>query len=544
MTSLLDHLIALPILLPLATGALLLLLDDRQRVTKAVLNFTATLLLVLVGVLLVMQASEQGANAVPVASYAIGNWPVPFGIVLVADRLSAMMVLLTAILGICALVYSLARWHTSGPSFHSLFQFLLMGLGGAFLTGDIFNLFVFFEVMLAASYGLALHGVGVARVKAGLHYIAVNLAASFLFLIGAALIYGVTGTLNMADLAAKVATIPELDRGLLEAGAAILGIAFLIKAGMWPLGFWLPTTYAAASAPVAALFAIMTKVGVYAVLRVSTLAFGVEAGASAGFGQTVLLVGGLATIAFSAIGVLASQTTARLAGYCVLVSSGTLLAALGMGNTEVTGGALYYLIVSTLAISAFFLLVELLDRVRVEGAHVLAVTLEAYGDDDEETEQDEVGLTIPAALAVLGISFSVCVLLLAGFPPLAGFLGKVAIISALFNPTGLANPAPIDASSWWLAGLIIFSGFAALVALMRTGINTFWVTMSESPAPVRVLEIAPVLLLLGLTVAMTIMAEPTMAYMQAVAEALYAPGQHIGDVLATPLVVQVEGAVP
>ena len=138
-----------------------------------------------------------------------------------------------------------------------------------------------------------------------------------------------------------------------------------------------------------------------------------------------------------------------------------------------TGGALYYLIVSTLAISAFFLLVELLDRVRVEGAHVLAVTLEAYGDDDEETEHDEVGLTIPAALAVLGISFSICVLLLAGFPPLAGFLGKVAIISALFNPAGLANPAPIAASSWWLAALIIFSGFAALVALMRTGINTF-----------------------------------------------------------------------
>src|SRR5690554_585194 len=464
MTSLLDHLIILPILLPLATGALLLMFDDRQRVAKAVINFTATLLLVVIGVLLVSRAAEQGVDAAAVASYPLGNWPVPFGIVLVADRLSAMMVLLTAILGVCALVYSLARWHAAGPSFHSLFQFLLMGLAGAFLTGDIFNLFVFFEVMLAASYGLALHGVGVARVKAGLHYIAVNLAASFLFLIGAALIYGVTGTLNMADLAAKVATVPELDRGLLEAGAAILGVAFLLKAGMWPLGFWLPTTYAAASAPVAALFAIMTKVGVYAVLRVSTLAFGVEAGASAGFGQTLLLVGGLATIAFSAVGVLASQTTARLAGYCVLVSSGTVLAALGIGNAQVTGGALYYLVVSTLAISAFFLLVELLDRVRVEGAHVLAVTLEAYGDDDEETEQDEVGLTIPGALAVLGVSFCICVLLLAGFPPLAGFLGKFAIISALFNPEGLTNPAPITASSWWLAGLIIFSGFAALVA--------------------------------------------------------------------------------
>ncbi len=537
MAALFDHLIVLPILLPLATGAMLLMLNDRRRATKAFISVLSTLLLVMVGFLLVAEASGQGVAAMPVATYPIGNWPVPFGIVLVADRLSAMMVLLTAILGASALVYSLARWHAAGPSFHSLFQFLLMGLNGAFLTGDIFNLFVFFEVMLAASYGLALHGVGVARVKAGLHYIAVNLGASFLFLIGAALIYGVTGTLNMADLAARVATIPEMDRGLLEAGAAILGVAFLLKAGMWPLGFWLPTTYAAATAPVAAVFAIMTKVGVYAVLRVSTLAFGAEAGASAGFGQTLLLFGGMATIAFGAIGVLAAQTTARLAGYCVLVSSGTLLAAIGLGNAAVTGGALYYLLVSTLAISAFFLLVELLDRVRIEGAHVLAITLEAYGDDDDEAEHEEVGLAIPGALAVLGISFGLCMLLLAGLPPLAGFLAKFAMISAMFNPAGLENTAPITASAWWLSGLLIFSGFAALVALTRTGINTFWVTMSDTPAPVRVIEIAPVLLLLALTIALTVMAGPAMDYMQAMAASLYAPAGHIGDVLATPLIV-------
>jgi multicomponent K+:H+ antiporter subunit D len=544
MTTFMDHLSILPILLPLFTGAMLLMFDDRQRVAKAYINVFSTLLLVVIGTLLVMQASRLGTDAGSVFSYPLGNWPIPFGIVLVADRLSAMMVLLTGVLGICALVYSLARWHGSGPSFHTLFQFLLMGLNGAFLTGDIFNLFVFFEVMLAASYGLALHGVGVARVKAGLHYIAVNLGASFLFLIGAALIYGVTGTLNMADLAFKVATIPDADRGLLEAGAVILGVAFLLKAGMWPLGFWLPTTYAAASAPVAAVFAIMTKVGVYAVLRVSTIAFGAEAGASAGFADGLLLFGGIATVAFGAIGVLASQTTGRLAGYCVLVSSGTLLGAVGMGSAAVTSGALYYLVVSTLAISAFFLLVELLDRVRVEGAHVLAVTLEAYGDDEEEAELDEVGLAIPGALAVLSICFGVCVLLLAGFPPLAGFLAKFAIISAMFNPQGLAETAPIGPAAWWLSGLMIFSGFAALVALMRTGINTFWVTMSDTPAPVRVIEIAPVLLLLGLTIVLTLMAGPTMEYMQDMAEALYAPAAHIADVLATPLVVDLGVTAP
>ncbi|WP_172123297.1 MULTISPECIES: monovalent cation/H+ antiporter subunit D [unclassified Devosia] len=542
MTGFIDNLIILPILLPMATGALLLMFDDRLRNARALVSLGSTVMLLVGSVLLVMQANAQPTGALAV--YELGNWPAPFGIVLVADRLSAMMVLVTAILGISALVYSLARWHSAGSSFHSLFQFLLMGVNGAFLTGDVFNLFVFFEVMLAASYGLALHGQGAARVKASLHYIAVNLAASFLFLIGAALIYGVTGTLNMADLAGKVANIAETDRGLLETGAAILGVAFLIKAGMWPLGFWLPTSYAAAAAPVAAVFAIMTKVGVYAVLRISTLAFGAEAGVSAGFGNTVLLMGGLATLAFGTIGVLAAQTTSRLAGYSVLVSSGTLLATMGMGNAGATSGALFYLVVSTLAISAFFMLVELLDRVRIEGADVLAVTMEAYGDDEEGDEEDEIGVAIPATLAVLSISFGLCILLIAGLPPLAGFVAKVAIISAIFNPDGLTQTAPIPPSAWWLTALLIFSGFAALVALTRTWINTFWATMSERPAPVRVIEIAPVLLLLCLTVATTILAGPALSYTQAIADQLYTPAPVIEEVLEPPAPGQLVEVVP
>ena len=540
MGGLLDHLVILPIVLPMAAGAVMLFLDDRLRTAKAIINFVATALLVLLSVLLVIQAGSVDAVTGATATYPLGNWPVPFGIVLVADRLAAMMVLLTSVLGICALVYSLARWHAAGPSFHSLFQFLLMGLNGAFLTGDLFNLFVFFEVMLAASYGLALHGTGLTRVKAGLHYVAVNLAASSLFLVGAALIYGVAGTLNMADLAARVPLIAESDRGLLEAGAAILGVAFLVKAGMWPLGFWLPTTYAAASAPVAALFAIMTKVGVYAVLRLSLLSFGDDAGASAGFGHAFLLYGGMATIAFGAVGVLASQSTGRLAGYCVLVSSGTLLAATAFGNVGVTSGALFYLVSSTLAISAFFLLVELLERIRIEGADVLAVTMEAYGEEDDEmTEVEEVGVVIPGALAVLSISFGICVLLLAGLPPLSGFLAKFTMLSAMLNPDGLIEDGNVAASTWWLIGLLIFSGFAALIALTRTGINTFWMTMSDRPARVRVVEIAPVVVLLGLCIGMTIMAGPVMGYMDAAAAALHMPSGYIADVLNAPLVVEV-----
>ena len=537
MSALLDHLVILPILLPMATGAVLLLFPDRLRRLKMTISGGATLLLLTFAVLLVIRVASNGSPAA-VTTYPLGNWPVPFGIVLVADRLSALMVMLTAIVGACAATYSFARWHAAGPSFHSLFQFLLMGLNGAFLTGDFFNLFVFFEVLLAASYGLALHGSGIARVKAGLHYVAINLAASSFFLIGAALIYGVTGTLNMADLAVRVPQVVAEDRGLLEAGAAILGVAFLLKAAMWPLGFWLPTTYAAASAPVAALFTIMTKVGVYAILRLSAVAFGAGAGASAGFGHSFLLYAGMASLAFGAIGVLASRSPARMGGYCVLVSSGTLLATVGFANAGVTSGALFYLISSTLAVSAFFLVVELLERVRIEGADVQTVTIEDFPDDDDEDagEVEEISVAIPAALAVMSVCFGLCVLLIAGMPPLSGFVAKFAILSAMLNPAD-AGQGVVAGSTWWFVGLLIFSGFASLIALTRTGIHTFWMPMAAPPAPVRVLEIAPVILLIGITIAMTALAGPVMNYMSAAASELHAPLGYISDVMQAPLTI-------
>src|SRR5690606_15289691 len=180
--------------------------------------------------------SPEGGNP-RIGVYPLGNWPAPFGIVLVVDRLSALMLVLSNTLATAALIFSLAKWHQAGPRFHAIFQFLLMGLNGAFLTGDLFNLFVFFEVLLAASYALVLHGAGNERVRMGLHYIAINLTTSALFLIGVSLIYAVTGTLNMADLATRIPAVAPADRVLLESGAAILGVAFLVKAGMWPLSF-------------------------------------------------------------------------------------------------------------------------------------------------------------------------------------------------------------------------------------------------------------------------------------------------------------------
>ena len=516
------HLIIVPVVLPLVTGALLLLLDERRHTLKATVAVAATLALVAAAIAL-LRLVDLPATQV----YRLGDWPAPFGIVLVGDRLSIVMVLLATILGLAALLFSLARWHRAGPRFHVLLQFLLMGVNGAFLTGDVFNLFVFFEIFLAASYGLALHVPGAPRVRASLHYITINLTASLLFLVGASLLYGVTGTLNMADLAARVPTVAAGDRALLEAGAAILGIAFLVKAGMWPLCFWLPGTYAAAGAPAAAVFAILTKVGVYAVLRVWLLLFGAGTGASAGFGGDWLMLGGMLTLGFGMIGVLASQDMSRLAGFSLLVSSGTLLAAIGAGEAAVTGAALYYLIASTLGVSAFFLLIELIERGRMPGADMLAVTAEAFGDIDDEIDPNEdVGIAIPATMAFLGLSFVCCALLLAGLPPLSGFVGKFMLIAALLDPT------PIPAASWGLLILLILSGLAAIIAMSRTGIRIFWASQGRSVPRVRVIEMAPIVLLLALSAALTVRAGPAMRYLDAAAQSLHAPHGYIDRVLA------------
>jgi len=310
-TSAPSHLIVAPVLLPLATAALMLLVGEKRRIANGIIGLASTLAGLLLAIaLLVWVNSQQAPGAF--AIYLPGNWPVPFGIALVADRLSALMMVLTGAVGLASLLYAQARWHRAGVHFHVLFQLQLMGLYGAFLTADLFNLFVFFEVLLAASYGLLMHGGGAERVRAGLHYIAINLMASLLFLIGVALLYGVTGTLNMADVAQKLPLVPASDRGLLHAAAAILGVAFLAKAALWPLNFWLPPAYAAAGAPVAALFVILTKVGVYAVLRLSTLCFPASAGPSALFGADVLVWGGVATLTFGAVGMMANIPAAAV----------------------------------------------------------------------------------------------------------------------------------------------------------------------------------------------------------------------------------------
>jgi len=524
-SAVLSHLIVVPVVLPLVSAALLLVMGEARLPFKAHINIAATLAGLVVAALILWHVDKGGAVGVYLAS----NWEAPFGIVLVADRLSALMLVLVGVVSLCSALYAEAAWARAGVYFHPLFQVQLMGLNGAFLTGDFFNLFVFFEVMLAASYGLQLHGSGWPRVRSGLHYIAVNLLASALFLIGIAVLYGVVGTLTMADVAAKIALVPVGDRGLLHAGAAILAMAFLVKAAIWPLNSWLVPAYTAASAPVAALFALMTKVGVYALIRSWTLLFSSQAGPSLGFGKPVLLYGGLATLAFGALGITASRRLGRIASFSIVVSSGTLLAALGVGAPQVTSAALFYMLSATLAVSALFLLVELVERISASGRELPEVD-DTPGEDTNLDDQELplVGRVFPMSLTVLGLSFMACSVLVAGLPPLSGFIAKLSLLAAVLGVdggrTGGAGPSY---AGWTMIGLLLVSGFASTISLARAGIRHFWSVGSRFASQLKGFEAVAVLTLLVSCLLLTLWAEPVLRYTSATAAGLHAPGGYV-----------------
>lgn len=529
-----QHLLVVPVLLPLIVGALLIPVNQKRYVLKFSLGLASCLMLWAVAVALLLMA-DGGHWPAGIGVYLAANWVAPFGIALVVDRLTALMLVLTATIALVVLVFSARRWDRVGVSFHSLFQFMLMGLNGAFLTNDLFNLFVFFEVMLAASYGLVLHGYNLRRIQAGMQYIAINLAASLLFLIGVSLIYAATGTLNLADLSGRVASLGPQDAWLLQIGATVLALAFLTKGAMWPLGFWLPTTYASASAPVGAMLVLMTKVGVYALLRVWLALFGEGAGALGQFGFFALTLGGMATLLFGAIGMLASQDGGRMAGFGAVISSGTLLAVIGHSGSGVLASGLYYLLGSTLAMAAFMLLIELIERIRPPGAALLAITMEAFAIEDKP--EDPVGVGIPGTLAFLGLSFAACALVIAGMPPLAGFVAKFSLFHALLA----ATPGPVPATTWLLMGLMVAGGLAAIISLMRLGVRTFWAAGVTMPR-LQFTEAISIASLVMLCVLLTIQAGSVFDYLNRATEGLLRSKDYTQRVLGEPPVQRVPGA--
>lgn len=446
-----DHWLVVPVVLPLLAAALLLLIERVRPAWQAPVSLAVTLALAAVAFRLV-----GVADADHVGVYLLGNWRAPFGIVLVLDRLAAMMLALTAVIALASLA---ASWRTAGrgPHFHAFFQVQLAGLNGAFLTGDVFNLFVFFEVLLIASYALLLHNAGGRALRSGLHYVVINLIGASLFLIAASLLYGVAGTLNFADLAIKLPILPEWDAGLARAAALLLLVVFGVKAALLPLGFWLPETYGSAPGPIAALFAIMTKVGIYAIVRLSLTVFGGSDGLLGEWGQPALFALGITTIAFGALGALATKRLTGLIAYLVVISSGMLIAASTLGPAAV-GGALYYLVHTTLTVAALFLI-----------AHAIA--------EQRGLRADRFGSGPPVAQpALLGLLFLTGAIGAAGLPPLSGFIGKVLM---------LQGSASMPLAAWFWAG-VLGSGLFATFALARAGGSVFWRTQGTaigSPMP-------------------------------------------------------------
>lgn len=490
-----SHWIIAPILLPLFTGLLLLMGAGWGRRVARVISLVSLALLVGVEIHLLTIAAEGD-----VSLYALGNWPPPFGIVLQLDRLAALMLLMTGVLTLFCAGYAAAGRDGPGDSLHPLIHLLLLGLNGAFLTGDLFNLFVFFEVLLLASYALLLHGGGPRRAKAGLHYVVLNLAGSALFLIAVALLYGVTGTLNMADMGERIAALDPADRPLAHTGGLLLFVVFGLKAAVAPLYFWLPGAYAAAVGPVAALFAVMTKVGIYSILRVYGLAFAPEGDGFAGFLSPWLWPLALVTLTLGVLGALAARELRQQIAYLVVVSVGTLLVGLAMNTVAALAALLYYLVHSTWICAALFLLADVMRQQR--GARADAIR------------------SGPPLLqgTALGILFFIAAATIVGMPPTSGFIGKVGLMQAAASPQ----------EAVWVWPALLLSGLLTITALSRTGSTLFWRTEGEITGEGRasIAALAVIAGLLLLTISLSFAGHRVLPFMNATAEQLADPAAY------------------
>ncbi|GHH01416.1 monovalent cation/H+ antiporter subunit D [Pseudodonghicola xiamenensis] len=515
-----NNLIIAPIVLPAVVGPFILMAIRFHSDLQRVFSVASVVLLNLIAFTLLWHSMDGSIQV-----YELGDWPAPFGIVLVLDRLSAMMVMLTTLLALPVLLYAIGSgWDTRGRHFHALFQFQLMGILGAFLTGDAFNLFVFFEVLLIASYGLMIHGGGSKRLRAGVQYVVYNLLGSSLFLIALGAIYSVTGTLNMADLAVRVAALPVEDTALIRVAAVLLLLVFAIKAAVLPLHFWLPASYANAPMPVAALFAIMTKVGAYAILRMYTLVFGPDVAVTQGLVGDWLLPAALLTLTVGSIGILGAKELGRLVAFSAITSMGTLLIAISLFTPQSAAAALYYAIHSTLTAALLFLVADLVMERR--GGKLIPCP------------------AMPQSGLISALYFAGAIAM-AGMPPLSGFIGKLLVLSAAWPSSEV----------WLIFAVVLTTSLITIVGLTRAGSILFWKSHDRSvqppeddeeddiakpvspelaSAPVPGLAFVSVFALLAGLVALTVLAGPVLKYTEATAGQLFDPTAYIETVLQRP----------
>ncbi|WRP05914.1 Na+/H+ antiporter subunit D [Rossellomorea aquimaris] len=429
------NLLILPILIPLFTAIILMFVSKYVKVQRGI-SAISTLATIAASLVLIYTISNDGIQTIN-----LGSWVAPFGITLVSDMLSALLVTTTSIITLVVLLYSFKSIGADRERFYyyPVVQFLMVGVNGAFTTGDIFNLFVFFEVMLMSSYVLLVLGGTKAQLREGIKYILVNVISSALFVIAVAYLYSVVGTLNMADISRKIADVNQ--PGILTAIAIMFLLVFGLKGAIFPLYFWLPGSYYAPPTPVLALFgALLTKVGIYSILRTYTLFFYHDIG----YTHEILSMLAILTIVLGCIGAIAYWDVKKIIIYNIIIAVGVILFGVSTMNPEALEGAIYYLVHDMIIKAALFLLVGVM----------IAIT--------GTTDLKKMGGLIKE-YPWLGWTFLVAAFSLAGIPPLSGFIGKLLILRGSFA-----------AEAYVGAGVILASSLLVLYSVIKIFLNGIW----------------------------------------------------------------------
>lgn len=491
-----SNIIMLPILLPFVTGALLILFAKRRRLQRIVAGIMMSVLLGL-SISLAVDIYQSGMKTL-----AVGGWQAPFGIILVADNLAAMMVVLTSIVGWVCLFYSFATIHPDRERyyFYPFYFFLLTGVNGSFLTGDLFNLFVFFEVMLLASYALMVIGGTKYQLRETMKYAIINVCSSLLFLVAVAYLYGAVGTVNMAHLAERVGELEQT--GILQVIAVLFFLVFAIKGALFPLYFWLPRSYFGPPAVVTALFGgLLTKVGVYAMIRVFTLIFNHDAGFT--HHTLMLTIAGL-TMVIGVIGAISRHDIKKILAYNIVSHLGYMVMGLGLFTELALAGAIFYI--------AHHILVK-------TGLLLMAGTVKTVTGTTDLNKLGGVLRTHP----YMAWFFLILALSIAGIPPLSGFFGKFALITAAFQE-----------QSYVLAAVSLVVGLLTLFVVMKIFMTAFWGgqkhDQEQAARPVGKL-LLPISVLVALTFVLGFGAQPFFAYAETIAGELLNPAGYIHTVL-------------
>jgi multicomponent Na+:H+ antiporter subunit D len=495
-----DWLVILPVVTMIAAGACLMMIRTSVRL-HAGIAIAALALLVVIDGLLVGQVWQRG----PI-TMTMGRWLPPFGISFTADLFGAVMALTAAIVALAAAVFSLQDIDAGGLR-HGFFAFLMLlmaGVSGAFLTGDIFNLYVWFEVLLISSFGLLILGSEPRQIEGALKYAILNLIATTLFLIAVGILYAIFGTLNMADIAQKESGLR--DGAPLITLTALFVLAFGMKAAAFPVNFWLPASYHTPRITVSALFGgLLTKVGIYALVKVTIMLFPVERDAL----SLVIAISAVLTMVLGAFGALAQNDLRRLIGYVVIVGIGTMLAGVAIGSPAAVSGTILYALHSMVAMTALYLMAG--QVARLAGSWQLS----ALGG---------IWTRSPWFAAA---SFAL-ILAAAGLPPMSGLWPKVALLKAA-----------LDIGAWWLAAAILLSAFLVTIALFRLFLFAYWRPLPEGTVVMAGADqqpsgdwrvSAPIGLLVLALFGFGLYPEPLMKISQAAADSLADPGAYIRSV--------------